>query len=457
MPDDAVRHLLTTLAISEPGDPYPTLAEVRAACTPESLAAFAWALFEAWRLCGMPAKDSWALTPLGVLGNDDVVRRLDPVIRAWPGEGAHKRAVDGLHVLAAIGSDVALVHLNRIALRVKFAALKARAQELIAEVADGLGLSADQLADRLVPDCGLDASGSTVVDYGARTFTVGFDEQLKPYVVDEEGKRRKDLPAPNAKDDAERATAERKRYTALKKEVRTIASDTLRRLESAMVTERAWSAQEFRDLLVGHPLVGHLTERLVWVAETDGGTTAFRVTESRGFADVSGTEVALPDAAAVRIAHPIHFDDAELALWSHVFAEPNQPFRQLRRPVHRLDADEAAGAHLTRFEGIPVPTKAVLGLVHRGWQRGPSLDAGVERWISRQVADDLYVVAAFDEGIATGMVAEFDGRQTFQGVWAAAAATDYPRDAIRPLADLPVIAASEIVADLTWLLAQAEA
>ncbi|MFV2180136.1 hypothetical protein, partial [Actinomadura sp. LOL_011] len=70
-----------------------------------------------------------------------------PVIRAWPGEGGHAKAVTGLDVLAAIGTDTALMHLNTIAQRVKFKALKTRAQEKIDEVAAGLELTAEQLAD----------------------------------------------------------------------------------------------------------------------------------------------------------------------------------------------------------------------------------------------------------------------------------------------------------------------
>ncbi|MFD0330380.1 hypothetical protein ACFQZC_24780 [Streptacidiphilus monticola] len=47
-------------------------------------------------------------------------------------------------------------------------------------MAEGLGLTGDQLSDRLVPDLGLESDGTTVVDYGTRRFTVGFDEQLRP-------------------------------------------------------------------------------------------------------------------------------------------------------------------------------------------------------------------------------------------------------------------------------------
>ncbi|MFF4344898.1 hypothetical protein ACFY00_33875 [Kitasatospora sp. NPDC001540] len=55
------------------------------------------------------------------------MRRLAPLVRARPGEGAHHRAVEGLKVLAAIGSDPALLHLRRIAQPVPFKALQARA------------------------------------------------------------------------------------------------------------------------------------------------------------------------------------------------------------------------------------------------------------------------------------------------------------------------------------------
>jgi hypothetical protein len=267
LPLESVGHLLTMLAVSRPGEVYAGLEVVRETCDPESLAEFGWAVFERWRMAGMPAKDGWALTGLGWIGDDATVRRLTPVIRAWPGEGGHQRAVAGLDVLAAIGSEIALVHLNGIAQRVRFKGLRERAQDKVEEVADGLGLTREQLADRLVPGFGLDQDGSMVLDYGPRRFVVGFDEQLKPHVQDESGRRRKDLPAPGARDDAAKAPAARKRFANLKKDVRTVAGDQIRRLETAMVTRRDWSMAEFTDLFVRHPLTWHLARRLVWTSE----------------------------------------------------------------------------------------------------------------------------------------------------------------------------------------------
>ncbi|MEU9579022.1 DUF4132 domain-containing protein [Streptomyces chilikensis] len=454
LPAEAVRHVVTMLQLSKPGDLYPGVPVLQERCEARSLAEFAWALFEAWRFNGMPAKDTWPLHTLGVFGDDDTVRRLTPVIRAWPGESAHHRAVEGLGVLAAVGTDVALTHLHGIAQRVPFKALKKRAQEKIEEVAEGLGLTGEQLADRLVPDLGLSADGSTVIDYGPRRFTVGFDEQLRPYVLDGDGKRRKALPAPGVKDDPELAAAERKRFATLKKEVRTLASDQVRRLEAAMVSGRSWTAAEFRELLVAHPLMWHLVRRLVWLGDHDGATTSFRVAEDRTFADAHDDGWTLPDDAAVRLAHPLHLG-AGLARWAELFADYEilQPFPQLGRPVHTLTEEEADGHRLTRFEGVTVPVGKVLGLTKRGWERGTPQDNGVERWISKRLPGDRYLVVQLEEGIAVGMTDQFPD-QPLGEVWLDDGPGDYRRFDPHPLrlGDLDAVTASELLADLTQLI-----
>ncbi|MFI0809476.1 DUF4132 domain-containing protein [Streptomyces echinatus] len=399
----------------------------------------------------MPPKENWALHALGWLGDDDTVRRLTPVVRAWPGEGGHHRAVEALTVFATIGTDVALTHLHGISQRVPFKALKLRAQEKIAEVAEGLGLTGEQLGDRLVPDFGLDAQGSTVIDYGPRQFTVSFDEQLRPSVRDADGKQRKALPAPGVKDDPELAPAERKRFAALKKDVRTVATDQVRRLQAAMVTQRTWTMAEFRQLFVDHPLVWHLVRRLVWIGAADGLVTAFRVAEDRTFADVHGDGLTLPGEATVRVAHPLHLA-GDLEAWSELFADHEilQPFPQLGRTVHALTEEEAAGHRLTRFEGAKVPVGKLLGLTKRGWERGEPQDAGVERWFHRRIDDDHYLVIGLDEGIAVGAVDVFPD-QTFEYVWLDSAPGDYWRSGRYTLrfGDLDPVIASEILADLT--------
>jgi Domain of unknown function (DUF4132) len=457
LPAESVKNLIMLLALSRPGGPFPGTGEAKAACDSAGLAQWAWALFEQWCLAGTPAKDGWVLHALGLLGDDDTAARLTPVIRAWPGEGGHQRAVTGLDVLAAIGTDAALRHLYGISQRVPFTALKARARLKISELAESLGLTAEQLGDRLIPDFGLDPDGTTTIDYGPRTFTVGFDEQLRPFVLDQDGKRLKDLPAPGGRDDPDLAPAERKRFMDLKKSVRAVAGLQLRRLENAMVTQRTWNAAEFRSLFVGHPLIGQLARRLLWLAESEGVTTAFRVAEDRTFADIADDGLTLPDDAVIRLPHPLKLEK-DLAAWSERFAdyEIRQPFAQLERDVFELTEEERADHRLTRFDGVVVPTTRLLGLVPRGWERGAPQDNGVERWISRKLGPDCHLVLAPGRGIAVGMVAAAGESQTIEKVWLAKEPGDYwPGGDQYPttFGSLDPVTASEALADLAWLTA----
>ncbi|MEU5878883.1 DUF4132 domain-containing protein [Spirillospora sp. NPDC047279] len=453
LPDEATAHVVTMLALSKPGEVYAGVDAVRAFVTPESLARFSWGVFRRWQAAGAPAKEGWAFTQLGRLGDDETVRALTPIIRAWPGEGGHQKAVAGLEVLAEIGTEVALMHLHGIAQRVKFKGLRTRAQEKIDEVASGLGLTPERLADRLVPDFGLDAQGSMTLDYGPRRFSVGFDEQLRPYVTDEDGTPRKALPKPGAKDDPELAPAAYKAFGTLKKDVRTVAADQVRRLEESMVTRRRWAAAEFRDLLAAHPLLRHIMRRLVWLSVDGGETTAFRLAEDGTFADVEDDLFTPPATAAIGVAHPLELGDA-LPAWAGVFADYEilQPFPQLGRPVHALTAEERASGRLTRFEGFAVPFGRVLALTKRGWERGIPLDAGVERWISRAVPGGRYVVIDLDPGFSVGLVDHFP-EQGLEHVWISDRPADFLPRVGTPytFGELDAVTASEILADLTTL------
>ncbi|WEH43557.1 DUF4132 domain-containing protein [Streptomyces sp. AM 2-1-1] len=453
LPAEVVRTALTMFALSRPGEVYPGVGALRDATDPASLAAFGWAVFEQWLDARLPAKESWALYVLGEVGDDETVRRLTPVVRAWPGEGAHHRAVEGLDVLAAIGSETALLHLHGIGQRVRFKALKTRAQEKIAEVAAALGLSSEQLSDRLVPDFGLDPDGSLVVDFGPRRFTVGFDERLAPYVVDASGRRLRDLPAPAAGDDQESASAGRERFVTLRRDVRTIAAGQVHRLETAMVSGRSWTTEEFRDLFVTHPLVGHPVRRLVWQSASRGTVTAFRVTADGAFADAGGGPLVLPADASVRIAHPLRLGGAR-AEWSEALSRLGlaQPFPQLERVVRSLTDEERTSDRLHRFEGLTVPTAAVLGLERRGWEPGAPGDAGVRGWISKRLGEDVYLVVCLHEGVVAGSPESFPEQRLEAVRLSDRPGAPRPRGPHRPLFGcLDPVTASEVLADLTAL------
>jgi Domain of unknown function (DUF4132) len=447
LPRESVEYLLLMLAVSKSAEPYAGIEKAKELCDSESLAAFAWALFENWRGVEYPSKESWAFDALRWFGDDEAVRRLSPMIRLWPGENGHQRAVAGLDVLAGIGGTVALMHLYGISQKVKFKALKERATQRVTEIADDLGLTAEQLGDRLVPDLGLAPSGTLSLDYGPRRFTVGFDEQLKPYVADEAGKRLKALPKPGVKDDADLAPDAYQRFSALKKDARALAADQIARFELAMVTQRRWTSQEFREFFVEHPLLRHVVRRLVWgVFADDSFSAAFRVAEDLSLADVADDEYVLADDAVIGIVHPLHLG-ADGAAWSDVFADYEilQPFAQLGRTVFALTEEEKVSNSLTRFKGIDIPVGKILGLERRGWYRGAPQDAGIQGWITRALPGGGEITATLDPGITVGYVDEWGATQRFEDI----AISSYP-----DFGKLDEVTASEVLRDLTEVTTQ---
>ncbi|NDU73910.1 DUF4132 domain-containing protein [Actinomadura sp. DSM 109109] len=452
LPREAVRNLLLAFTVTSDGasEAAGVVAAADRVCEPESLTALVWAQFEAWQAAGMPKRSGFVLSALGRFGDDVVVRRLAPLVRDWPGRsGGYSSAVQGLDALVGIGTDLALTQLNGIAQKSRYKGLRAEAHRRLAQIAARRGLTSGQLADRLVPDFGLDAGGTLTLDYGPRRFVVGFDEQLRPQVSDEGGARRKALPKPGAKDDPELAPAAYRRFAELRKDVRAVASTEVARLESAMVTGREWTPGEFGAFLVGHPLMWHLARRLVWLS----GDRAFRLAEDRTPADLDDETVVLDPSAGVRVAHPVLLGGS-VAAWAGVFADYEilQPFPQLGRPVHALADGDGEGGRLARFEGPEVPTGRVLGLTRTGWRRGAPQDNGIEHWISRPLAPGVTVVVDLKPGIAAGYV-DLNPVQRIESVQVEVAHDHPSLGKGNALAGLDPVLVSELLADLTALTA----
>ncbi|WP_143014807.1 DUF4132 domain-containing protein [Glycomyces harbinensis] len=400
LPAEAVSHVTTVLALDSPEFPYAGVEVVAEACDRASLTRFSWALFELWTAVGSPAKDRWAFTQLARFADDDTVAELAALIRRWPGDGQHKRAVTGLEVLGDIGTETSLRALHVISRKVRFKALKLEAGKQIETVAERLGLTTEQLADRLVPDFGLDGDTSLVLAYGPRRFTVAFDEQLKPVVSDEDGKPLRSLPRPNADDDAALADAAYERFAQLKRDLRTVAKEQVRRLEHAMVAERSWTVPEFQEFFTDHPLMRHLARRLVWLAESGGEPSGFRIAEDGTFTDAADDRFDLPGDARVRLAHPLRLGD-RLAAWAEIFADYEllQPFSQLSRPILGFTEEELRTGRVTRFDGATLKSGSVLGLAQWGWRRGPSNSWWVEPGFHRPLPAGGFVVVGLDPGI----------------------------------------------------------
>ncbi|MCI0702460.1 MAG: WGR and DUF4132 domain-containing protein [Planctomycetia bacterium] len=373
--------VLEALQRSTPSKPDPLVVAVKAEASADSLDAFAWKLFQLWQGEETPSKEKWAMGSIGLFGGDGSALKITPLIRNWPGESQHQRAVFGLECLRAIGSDLALMQLNGISQKLKFKGLKQKATEAMEAIAKEKGLTRAQLEDRVVPDCDLDERGNRIFDFGPRQFRFVLGPEMKPMIKDADGKVKTDLPKPGTKDDAPKANEAVAAWKLMKKQIKEVAKIQAHRLEQAMVTGRRWPIDDFQTLLVKHPLMINLVRLVLWGGYDKSGrlSATFRVTEDQSFADPNDGEFKLKELDTVGIVHPLHLSDEQKSAWGEIFSDYEivPPFPQLGRSIFRLEKDEENALELTRFAGVTLPAPSlVFGLENLGWVRGYGGDGG---------------------------------------------------------------------------------
>ena len=376
---ELVLAVLKGLPLGAPSEPI--LLHLKRHADAASLDSFAWKLFEQWLAMGAVAKDKWAMGAIGHLGGDASVLKLTPMIRDWPGESQHQRAVFGLEVLRAVSTDTALMSLNGIAQKLKFKGLREKAQAMMENIAQARGFTREQLADRIVPDCGLDEHGTRVFDFGPRQFKFVLGPEMKPLVRDAAGKLKPDLPGPNNRDDRELAEASVVSWKLLKKTLKEALKVQAERLEDAMITGRRWTPDEFETLIVKHPLMVNLARQLVFGNYDEHGaiTQSFRLTEDQSLANADDDPCELPRTGGIGVVHPAQLDDTAKSNWGQVLSDYEiiPPFQQLGREICRPEPADLELDQIVRFKGPKMPGIVVYGILERcHWSRDTPADGG---------------------------------------------------------------------------------
>ncbi|MEW4564783.1 DUF4132 domain-containing protein [Bremerella sp. JC770] len=408
--DEQITTLVQVLVATPITERHPLLTAIRENVPTLVRDEFAWKLFQLWTDDGCVSKEKWAMGAIGHLGDDSSVLKLTPLIRVWPGESQHQRAVFGLQCLRAVGSTTALMQLSSIGQKLKFKGLKAKAQEFVQEIADERGLTRDELEDRVVPECGLDENGCREFSFGPRSFSFVLGSDMKAMVRDEKGKVRPNLPSPGVKDNQDEAAQSVAEWKLIKKQIKEVATLQAGRLEQAMVTGRRWSVEDFETLLVKHPLLTHLVQKLVWFGYDPQGKqiASFRVTEERDYADVDDNTIKLDKAASIGVAHALEMTEQERSRWGEVMSDYEiiSPFPQLGRQVYCLEKGEDKADDLTRLHGIKlVAPTMVFTLEKLGWIRGEAMDGGCFDEYSKQFPSaDATAVMHYDGIVGMGYI-----------------------------------------------------
>ncbi|MDE7183963.1 MAG: DUF4132 domain-containing protein [Lachnospiraceae bacterium] len=337
-------------------------------------------LFDKWIAAGAEAKKDWVLFAASIHGNEDMLPKLHHQIQEWPKVSRGAIAAEAVRALALNPSPRALLLVDDIARKFKHKQVKNGAVRALDEAAKILGISREELADRIVPDLGFDAKMQRTFDYGARVFKVMLTPSLDIEVFDEDGKKLKNLPAPAKKDDEEKAAEAYAAFKEMKKQMKAAVTSQKARLESALSAKREWDADAWKNLFVGNPLMHQFAIGLIWgVYESGRLTQSFRYMEDGSFNTQDGEEYTMPPKARIGLVHPVELSDEEKAAWKEQLTdyEITQPVEQLDRAVYRMTEEETDSKRLERFGGCVLNDLSLNGkLTALGWYRGSVEDAG---------------------------------------------------------------------------------
>ncbi|MFT3971320.1 MAG: DUF4132 domain-containing protein [Micropruina sp.] len=294
--------------------------------------------------------------------------------------GARRAQVDSLmYALYGNGRPAAVQLLLSISRRFKQASVQATASTLVENLADKRGWTADELADRTIPSAGFDADGLLRLDFGPRQFIGRTTPSGAIELSTADGKTIKSLPAARAGEDADVVKAAKKQLTTSRKELKAVLTQQTARLYEAMCAERTWTAADWREFLLEHPLVGQLVSRLVWLENPGPDQRAFRPAEDGSLIDADDDTVELRSDARIGLAHRVLVSDEAAATWqAHLTDYEVSPlFAQFDNAVPGIDRTATDSydlqGHLTdTFSFRGVATK-------RGYQRGAAEDGA---WFS---------------------------------------------------------------------------
>ena len=338
-------------------------------------------LFDKWLGSGAEAKKKWVLCAASIHGGEEIVPAFKKQIQEWPQHARGAMAAEAVKALALNGSAQALLLVDQISRKFKFRQVKAAAAQALDFAAASLGISREELEDKIVPTLGFGENMERIFDYGSRQFAVYLTPALELEIQDGEGKRLKNMPAPGKRDEEEKAAAAYEEFKQLKKQLKTVAANQKLRLEQALTSERLWKAGQWKELFVKNPVMHQFAIGLIWGIYTDGALgDTFRYMEDGSFNTVDEEEFDFPDEGMVGLVHPIELSEEALAAWKEQLAdyEVTQPISQLERPMYRVAETEKGTKELTRFGGMLINGLSLSGkLLGMGWYRGSVQDAGV--------------------------------------------------------------------------------
>lgn len=363
---------------------------IRDKLDPVSMVRFAESLATWWVEDGAITKYRWALDSLEEWGTESSLAKVGEWLRGWIKKRKRSPAQAALGLLARRATDSALHDLDDIAHANTSPAFAEMARQEFAKAATARGLSTEQLADRIVPTLGLDATGARVFPAGKKLVRAILRPGGTIELRDDEGKTLRSMPKGAVSDPGSASPSEW--LKELKKRLKGVLAHQSNRLERAMIAGRSWSQAEWSALFLQHPILRTLSPLLVWQAATASTTMLLRVAEDYTLADLDDREITIPNDAVVSLPHPISWPPEVRDRWRQVFVDYSieQPFPQIEREIYPLSTREKqVEPSIMRFVDTAVDSRLLRGhLKRRGWLMGVSGIGGSVEFHHRYFEDE---------------------------------------------------------------------
>ena len=317
-----------------------------------------------------------------IYGGDEAINCLTDYIKEWSKQSLNMRvalAVKAVNAVALNGSSYALMTVDNISRKYKSRAVRAAAVDALANAAKQLGLTTQELADKIVPDMGFDEKMCRTFDFGSRKFSVYLTPQLDIEIFEGE-KKLKNLPKIGVNDDpalAEKATAD---FKEMKKQMKTVVEAQKQRLEYVLMLDRKWTAEAWKALFVKNPLMHCFAIGLIWgIYENGCLKTSFRYLDDGSFTNSDDDEIELSEVMQIGLVHPLELTEHEKEAWLEQLDDYEiiQPFDQLKRKVYKVAESDKDKTACEIFKNTEITnTTLVNRMTKAGWYKGQAQDAG---------------------------------------------------------------------------------
>lgn len=303
-----------------------------------------------WKENGAEAKKKMIMVPYCIYGSDTQILRLKTQLKDWAEASRGAIAAFVVNAIAMNGGSVALVMIDGISVKFPNNQVKNAAKAAFTFAAKALEIPEDELSDKIVPTLGFNQAGEKVLDYGPRNFTVTLMPDFSLSIFDNEKQKTiKSMPSPGANDDEVKATAAKKEFSELKKQIKATVQSQTNRLEKVLMNGRRWTVTSWNKLFVENPIMHRFATGLIWgVYDGDKLTGTFRYMEDGTFNTVDEEEYTLPEQASITLVHPIELPEDVLSGWKestrrlrNCTTDPatNRPYNCFRRKRYKRQQD----------------------------------------------------------------------------------------------------------------------